>query len=241
MEEKEIIANIHSIETFGTVDGPGIRFVLFLQGCPLQCKYCHNKDSCSIGTGKNVKLENLLKRVDRYKEYIMNSNGGVTVSGGEPLLQIEFVTEFFKRLKEKGYHTAIDTSGAFPISNKIKEVLKYTDLVLLDIKHIDNEKCIDLCGHPNTYTLEFAKYLSDNNISTWIRQVLVPGITDDEKDLLKLKDFLSELKTVENVEILPYHTMGKYKWEELGFKYELEGVPNATVQDVLRAKEILGL
>lgn len=237
----EITANVHSFETFGTVDGPGIRFVLFLQGCHLGCLYCHNKDSCSIGTGQNMTLTEIVEKIDRYKEYIINSNGGVTVSGGEPLLQADFVREFFKCLKEKGYHTALDTSGAFPMSNKIIEVLKYTDLVLLDIKHIDNEKCIKLTGKPNTYTLEFAKYLSDNNIKLWIRQVLVPGYTDDEDDLLKLKDFLSTLKTVENVEILPYHTMGKYKWEELGFKYELEGVPAATVNDILRAKRILGI
>lgn len=238
---KDITANVHSIETFGTVDGPGIRFILFLQGCALRCKYCHNKDSCSIGTGKNMTLEDIYKKVSRYKEYIMNSNGGVTVSGGEPLLQVDFVIEFFKLLKENGYHTALDTSGAFPISDKIKEVLKYTDLVLLDIKHIDNEKCIDLTGVPNTNTLNFAKFLSDNNIKIWIRQVLVPGITDDQKDLLKLKEFISTLKTVDNIEILPYHTMGKYKWEELGFKYELEGVPDATINDVLRARKILGL
>ncbi len=237
----EITANVHSFETFGTVDGPGIRFVLFLQGCHLGCLYCHNKDSCSIGTGQDMTLTEIVEKIDRYKEYIINSNGGVTVSGGEPLLQADFVREFFKCLKEKGYHTALDTSGAFPMSNKIIEVLKYTDLVLLDIKHIDNEKCIKLTGKPNTYTLEFAKYLSDNNIKLWIRQVLVPGYTDDEDDLLKLKDFLSTLKTVENVEILPYHTMGKYKWEELGFKYELEGVPAATVNDILRAKRILGI
>ena len=238
---KDITANVHSIETFGTVDGPGIRFILFLLCCALRCKYCHNKDSCSIGTGKNMTLEDIYKKVSRYKEYIMNSNGGVTVSGGEPLLQVDFVIEFFKLLKENGYHTALDTSGAFPISDKIKEVLKYTDLVLLDIKHIDNEKCIDLTGVPNTNTLNFAKFLSDNNIKIWIRQVLVPGITDDEKDLLKLKEFISTLKTVDNIEILPYHTMGKYKWEELGFKYELEGVPDATINDVLRARKILGL
>lgn len=235
----EITANVHSFETFGTVDGPGIRFVLFLQGCHLNCLYCHNKDSCSIGTGQNMALSEIVEKIDRYKEYIIKSKGGVTVSGGEPLLQADFVREFFKTLKEKGYHTALDTSGAFPISNKIIDVLKYTDLVLLDIKHIDNEKCIKLTGKPNTYTLEFAKYLSDNNIKMWIRQVLVPGYTDDENDLLKLKEFISTLKTVENIEILPYHTMGKYKWEELGFKYELDGVPAATVEDVLRAKKIL--
>lgn len=237
----EIIANVHSFETFGTVDGPGIRFVLFLQGCHLKCLYCHNKDSCSVGTGQNMTLSEIVEKIDRYKEYIIKSNGGVTVSGGEPLLQPEFVAEFFKCLKIKGYHTALDTSGAFPISNKINEVLKYTDLVLLDIKHIDNEKCIKLTGKTNTYTLEFAKYLSDNNIKMWIRQVLVPKYTDDENDLLKLKEFLSSLKTVENIEILPYHTMGKYKWEELGFKYQLNDIPSATIEDILRAKKILGL
>lgn len=152
----------------------GIRFVLFLQGCALHCKYCHNKDSCSIGTGKNITLDELFKKISRFKEYIINSNGGVTVSGGEPLLQAEFVTELFKLLKQSGYHTALDTSGTMPISNKIKELLKYTDLVLLDIKHIDDQKCIELTGSTNKFTLEFAKYLSENNIRIWIRQVLVP-------------------------------------------------------------------
>lgn len=238
---KNVVANVHSIETFGTVDGPGIRFVIFLQGCMLKCKYCHNKDSCSIGTGQNMTIQELYDKITRYKEYIVNSNGGITVSGGEPLLQPDFLIEFFKLLKLNGYHTALDTSGAFQLTDKIKEVLKYTDLVLLDIKHIDNQKCIDLTGVPNTNTLKFAKYLSDKGINMWIRQVLVPGITDDEKDLLKLKDFLSTLKTVTNVEILPYHTMGKYKWEELGYKYELDGVPEATSKDVTMTKQILGL
>ena len=240
-EEKDLryYAKVHSVESLGTVDGPGIRFVLFLQGCHLKCLYCHNKDSCSVGTGQNMKLSEIVEKIDRYKEYIIKSNGGVTVSGGEPLLQPEFVAEFFKCLKIKGYHTALDTSGAFPISNKINEVLKYTDLVLLDIKHIDNEKCIKLTGKTNTYTLEFAKYLSDNNIKMWIRQVLIPGYTDDEKDLLKLKEFLGTLKTLEKVQILKYHNLGKHKWEKMGLKYELEGVREATIEDEERAKKIL--
>ena len=164
---------------------------------------------------------------------------GVTISGGEPLLQTRFLIELFKELKKHNIHTAIDTSGMFSITDDIKELLLLTDLVLLDIKHIDSDKCKDLVGFPNEKELEFAKYLSDNNIPIWIRQVLVPGYTDDENDLYRLKDFIQSLKTVQKVEIMPYHTVGKYKWEELGFNYLLEGVRQATNDDVKRAKEIL--
>ena len=169
------------------------------------------------------------------------SGGGVTVTGGEPLLQVKFLIGFFKRLKEEKINTCIDTSGMFNITEDIKEVLKYTDLVLLDIKHIDDEKCKDLVGFSNKKELEFARYLSENNKKMWIRQVLVPGYTDDEKDLVKLKEFLATLKTVEKVQILKYHSMGKYKWEKLGQKYELEGVRDATLEDEERAKKILGI
>lgn len=167
-------------------------------------------------------------------------NGGVTVSGGEPLLQAKFVIELFKKLKDIGIHTALDTSGSLPISDTIKELLQHTDLVLLDIKHIDNEKCINLTGAPNTNTLNFAKYLSENKIPMWIRQVLIPTITDDEKDLLKLKQFISNLKNVEKVELLPYHNLGKFKWEKLGEKYELENILPPTAEEIQKAKKILG-
>ena len=232
------VAKVHSIESFGTVDGPGIRFVLFLQGCSLKCKYCHNRDTWDMTLGEEKTLEEIIEKVKRYKTYMNLSGGGVTVTGGEPLLQ---VIEFFKRLKEEKINTCIDTSGMFNITEDIKEVLKYTDLVLLDIKHIDDEKCKDLVGFSNKKELEFARYLSENNKKMWIRQVLVPGYTDDEKDLIKLKEFLATLKTVEKVQILKYHSMGKYKWEKLGQKYELEGVRDATLEDEERAKKILGI
>ena len=234
-------ALVHSIETFGTVDGPGIRFVLFLQGCNLACKYCHNKDACSFQSGNIQSLDELLEKILKFKTYFLTSGGGVTASGGEPLLQDGFVTNLFKKLKENNIHTALDTAGALPIKNQIKELLKYTDLVLLDIKHINKEKCIELTGHSNELTLDFARYLSDNNIPVWIRQVLVPGITDDVDDLNLLKEFISTLKNVEKVEILPYHDIGSYKWEQLGLEYPLKGVRVATKEDVAKAKEVLGL
>lgn len=234
-------AKVHSIESFGTVDGPGIRFVLFLQGCHLQCKYCHNRDTWDINGGEYKSVDEIVEKINRYKNYIIPSGGGVTVTGGEPLIQASFVLELFKKLKENGIHTCVDTSGMFALTDGIKEVLKYTDLVLLDIKHIDDEKCKELVGVSNKKELEFARYLSDNNIKMWIRQVLVPGYTDDRQDLLKLKDFLATLKTIEKVQILPYHNMGKYKWEKLGLEYPLEGVREASQEDVDRAKKILGV
>ena len=211
----ELIGRIHSVETLGTVDGPGIRFVVFMQGCPLKCKYCHNRDTWDINAGKTYTVDELMKKILRSKSYFEASGGGITVSGGEPLLQVEFVTELFKRLQDLNIHTALDTAGSLPINDKIKVLLKYTDLVLLDIKHIDNEKCIDLIGTSNKNNLNFANYLSHNRIPMWIRQVLVPGYTDDEKDLLKLKEFISNLNSVKKVEILPYHSLGKFKWEKL--------------------------
>ena len=236
-----MIGKIHSTESFGTVDGPGIRFVVFMQGCSLKCKYCHNRDTWDTNSGTTISVSELVKEVLKYKTYIDNSNGGVTVSGGEPLLQTEFVTEFFKELKKLNIHTALDTAGSLPISDKIKELLKYTDLVLLDIKHINNEKAINLTGISNKNNLEFAKYLSNINIPVWIRQVLIPGYTDDKFDLIKLKEFLNTLKNVEKVEILPYHDLGKFKWEELGGKYELGNVKFPTNEDIQKAKNLLGI
>ena len=242
MEEKDLksYAKVHSIESFGTVDGPGIRFVLFLQGCHLQCKYCHNRDTWDVNGGEFKSLDDIFDKIMRYKNYIY-PNGGVTMTGGEPLLQSKFIFELFKKLKEEGIHTCVDTSGSLPLTDDIKNVLSVTDLVLLDIKHIDDAKCKELVGVSNKLELNFAKYLSDNNIPIWIRQVLVPGYTDDENDLLKLRDFLNTLKTVKRVEILPYHNMGEFKWKKLGFSYPLEGVRQADQADVDRAKKILGL
>lgn len=230
---------VHSIETFGTVDGPGIRFVVFLQGCPLKCMYCHNRDTWEINAGNITNISDLVDEIKRYFPYIKSSNGGVTVSGGEPLLQSKMVTELFKELKKYNVHTALDTAGSIPINDDIKELLNYTDLVLLDIKHIVDEKAKVLTGLSNKNNLAFAKYLSDNNIPVWIRQVIVPGYTDDEKDLLLLKDFLSTLKNIQKIELLPYHDLGKFKWKEMNLDYPLEGVRTATNDDINRVKKIL--
>ena len=237
---KKNYAKVHSIETFGTVDGPGVRFVIFLQGCHLQCKYCHNRDTWDINSGKYMSVEELVTQIEKYKTYI-TPNGGVTVTGGEPLLQPYFLVSLFKELKAKNILTAIDTSGMVAITDIIKEVLSLTDLVLLDIKHIDPKKCKDLVGFSNEKELAFAKYLSDNNIDIWIRQVIIPGITDNEHDLLKLKDFIHSLKTVKKIELLPYHNLGAYKWEQLGLNYELKDIKPASSEDIKRAKRILDI
>ena len=242
MEQKDLkyYAKVHSVESFGTVDGPGIRFVLFLQGCHLQCKYCHNRDTWDMCGGSYQSLDDIFNKIMRYKNFIY-PNGGVTITGGEPLLQVPFLISLFTKLKDQHIHTCIDTSGMVSITDDIKKLLSLTDLVLLDIKNIDEEKCKNLVGFSNKLELSFAKYLSDNNIHMWIRQVLIPGYTDDEQDLLKLKNFISQLKTVDRVEILPYHDMGKFKWQKLGFSYNLENVRNANLYDIERAKRILDI
>ena len=241
-EEKDLryYAKVHSIESLGTVDGPGIRFVLFLQGCHLECKYCHNRDTWDINDGHYQSLDEIFDKIMRYKNYIY-PRGGVTISGGEPLLQHKFLFELFTKLKKENIHTCIDTSGMVALTDDIKKLINVTDLFLLDIKHINDEKCKDLVGRSNKLELAFARYLSDNNIPMWIRQVLVPGYTDDEQDLLKLKDFINSLKTVERVEILPYHNIGASKWKNLGLEYPLEGVRQADDKDIKRVKEILGI
>lgn len=233
-------AKVHSIESFGTVDGPGIRFVLFLQGCHLKCKYCHNRDTWDMNGGSYKSLDNIFDKILRYKNYIY-PNGGVTVTGGEPLLQVKFLIELFTKLKKENIHTCIDTSGMFPLTDDIRKLLSLTDLVLLDIKHIDPKKCKDLVGFSNERELAFAQYLSDNGISMWIRQVLIPGYTDAPEDLQRLKNFIFSLKTVKKIELLPYHDMGSYKWKELGLKYELKNVSPATDDDIKQAKKILGI
>lgn len=238
--DTKYFAKIHSIESFGTVDGPGIRFVIFLQGCHLKCKYCHNRDTWDINCGKYESLENIFNKIMKYKNYIF-PNGGVTVTGGEPLIQVKFLIELFKKLKQENIHTCIDTSGMFRLTDDIKKLLSLTDLVLLDIKQINSEKCKDLVGFDNTKELNFAKYLSNNNIHIWIRQVLIPGYTDDKDDLINLKNFISSLKTVDKIEILPYHNMGKFKWENLNVNYELENVRPANNEDIEKAKKILGI
>lgn len=230
---------IHSFESLGTVDGPGIRFVIFMQGCPMRCKYCHNPDTWVTSGGTKISAGEAAAEALKYKNYI--KNGGVTVSGGEPLLQIEFVTELFKILKANGVHTALDTSGVtFTGGNtKFEELLKYTDLFLLDIKHIDDEEHKKLTGFSNKNNLSFAKYLSDSGKDMWIRHVLVPDITDKDEYLYRLKDFIDGLKTVKNIEVLPYHTLGEVKYEKLGIAYPLKGVMPPSEERILNAKKIL--
>ena len=238
---------VHSIESFGSVDGPGVRFVVFMQGCSMRCKYCHNPETWNP-QGESILYtpEELLKKALKYRTYWGKDmrKGGVTVSGGEPLLQIEFVTEFLKLLKSKGIHTAIDTSGQ-PFSEneeflkKFDELLKYTDLVLLDLKHFDPDDHKLLTGFDNENIFKMAKYLSDKKIPIWIRHVLVPGITDSEGHLKNLKAFIDTLPSVEKVEVLPYHTLGLFKWKKLGIKYPLEGVKTPTEKELEKAKEIL--
>ena len=237
----KIIGKIHSFESFGAVDGPGIRFVVFFQGCGLRCKYCHNRDTWPTNAGMEYTSKELIAKISRYKNYFTVSGGGVTLSGGEPLLQQDFLLDFIPELKKLGIHVTIDTSGNFPLTDKIKKIIDLTDLFLLDIKCINDDICKDLVGVSNKLELEFAKYLSEINKDVWIRQVLVPGITDHEDDLLKLKEFLSSLNNVKKVEILAYHDLGKFKWENLGCNYELEDVQNATTEDIARAKRILNL
>ena len=232
---------IHSFESFGTVDGPGIRFVVFMQGCPMRCKYCHNPDTWNFDGGKTYSAQEVATRALKYKNYYKNG-GGITVSGGEPLAQAEFVAELFKIMKENGIHTAIDTSGiTFTPQNKqkIDEVLRFCDLVLLDIKHIDDDKHKDLTGVSNANVLNFAKYLSDVGKKVWIRHVLVPQLTDVDNYLKGLKTFISTLSIVEKIEVLPYHNMGEAKYDKLNINYPLKGVNPPDKQRVINAKGIL--
>ena len=235
---------IHSYESFGTVDGPGIRFVIFFQGCPMRCKYCHNPDTWEVKAGRKVTAEEAGREALKYKSYF-GAKGGVTATGGEPMLQLPFLTELFSLLKEKGIHTCLDTSAApFPAEENADRsafdaLLNVTDLVLLDIKHIDEEAHKALTGRSGAHARAFARYLSERGKPIWIRHVLVPGITDDDDALHRLKAFLDTLKTVEKVEVLPYHTLGIAKYSSLGIKYSLEGVRPPEKERIKNAREIL--
>ena len=239
IESKEQL-RIHSFESLGAVDGPGIRFVIFTQGCHLRCKYCQNRDTWDIKSGKIYNIKDVVEKIERYIPY-MQGEGGITVSGGEPLLQVDALITLFKEMKKRNIHTAIDTSGNLPITDKIKELIELTDLFLLDIKCINGNICKDLVGASNKLELEFAKYLSDNGKEMWIRQVLIPGYTDNEEDLKELKAFIDSLKTVTKVEILPYHNLGKFKWENMNVPYEFENVKIPTNEEVKKSKQILGI
>jgi len=223
---------IHSLETFGTVDGPGIRFVLFMQGCLMKCQYCHNPDTWHFDGGREVTVEEVLAEIEPYIHYYRSSGGGLTISGGEPTLQAGFVTEVFREVKARwALHTTLDSNG-FNNAEKLHELMDVTDLVLLDIKHIDDHEHRLLTGVSNEQTLHTAKWLSDHGKKMWVRHVFVPGIHDREEHLRNLGKFIGTLQGVEKFEILPYHQMGIYKWKELGRTYPLENVPSPTEQQV---------
>jgi len=235
---------IHSIETCGTVDGPGLRYIIFMQGCLMRCQFCHNPDTWKMSDGKEVTVQELVDDIESYLPFFQASGGGVTVSGGEPLIQAKFITELFKELKKLGIHTAIDTSGGCyskspSFRKSLDELLSLTDLVLMDLKQINPERHKTLTGLKNDHILDFAKYLSEKKIPIWVRHVLVPGITDFDEDLYKLADFIQTLSNVERIEVLPYHKLGVYKWEELGYDYPLQGIEPPTEDRVNNAIAIL--
>lgn len=234
---------IHSRESFGTVDGPGIRYVLFMQGCPLRCLYCHNPDTWDSNGGTEITAEEVITEYLRNKSFY--AKGGITVTGGEPLMQIEFLTELFTLAKKNGIHTCIDTSGitfngkSTEYLEKLDRLLLLTDLVMLDIKHIDTKEHKKMTGAHNTSIIEFAKYLDKKNISIWIRHIIIPGLTDSPKDLANLGEFIGTLKNLHALDVLPYHTMGVHKYAELGMEYPLKNVEAVSVKEAEKAKSYI--
>lgn len=234
---------VHSTESFGSVDGPGIRFIIFLKGCAMRCQYCHNPDTWAGEGAELIDSADLLQQALRYKAY-WGEQGGITVSGGEALLQIDGLTELFSQAKALGINTCLDTCGQ-PFREtpeyieKMDRLMAVTDLVLLDIKHIDSDAHKRLTGHPNENILAFARYLSDRQVPVWIRHVLVPGITDSEEQLTRLAAFIRSLSNVQKVEVLPYHTLGVFKWKELGLTYALDDTPTPTREQIARAEAII--
>lgn len=234
---------IHSFESFGTVDGPGVRFVVFFQGCPMRCLYCHNPDTWTANQGQECTAEEVINKVKR--NALFYTTGGITATGGEPMLQLDFLIELFKLAKENGINTCLDTSGVmFDRTNKermqkIDTLLELCDLVMLDIKHIDDDEHKKLTSHSNKNILEFAKYLNEKNVKMRIRHVIVPDITNNREELLKLGNFLKDFKNIEKIETLPYHTLGKVKYENLGIDYPLGDTPQLSEKDALNALEII--
>ena len=232
---------IHSIETMGTVDGPGLRLVVFTQGCPMRCLYCHNPDTWTIGTGKETTVSEIMEIYDRNKSFY--KNGGITVTGGEPMVQMDFLIELFEECDRRGIHTCLDTSGIIfhpddpEMVAKTERLMKVTKLVMLDIKHIDPVKHKELTSQPNDGILAFAEFLSEKGVPVWIRHVVVPGYTDDPVYLYKLGYFIGGLKNLQALDVLPYHTMGEPKYEKLGIPYRLEGVPAMDASGALKCKE----
>lgn len=234
---------IHSLESFGTVDGPGVRFVVFVQGCPMRCAYCHNPDTWEMNAGTLMEPEEIIEQYERNISFYIG--GGLTVTGGEPLMQMDFMIDLFTKAKAKNIHTCIDTSGiAFNPDNavlmeKMDKLMALTDLVMLDIKHIDPEKHKELTSQPNTNILKFAAYLNEKHVDMWIRHVVVPGITDDDKYLFELGYFIGQFSNLKALDALPYHTMGKPKYEKLGMKYKLEGVEAMNKDVLIQKKQVI--
>lgn len=230
---------IHSFESFGTVDGPGIRFIVFFQGCLMRCLYCHNRDTWDLDGGKEVTVDELMKEIITYKHFIMPT-GGVTASGGEAILQAEFVRDWFRACKKEGLHTCLDTNGYVRRHDVvIDELLDVTDLVMLDLKQLDDTIHKNLVGVSNHRTLEFARYLAKINKRTWIRYVIVPTWSDDEKSTHLLGEFTQSMKNIEKIELLPYHKLGEHKWVTMGEKYELEGIDPPPKETIEKIKTIL--
>lgn len=241
--KKELIGYVHSLESFGSVDGPGVRYLIFLTGCAMRCQYCHNPDTWKVGSGTEYTADELLAKAVRYRAY-WGREGGITVSGGDPLIQIDFLIDLCRKAKQENIHVTIDTSGnpftrKEPFFSKFRELLKYTDLFLLDIKEINNERHKVLTGSTNENILDMARYLSDMGKPMWIRHVLVPERSDWDEDLKKLREFIDTLNCVEKVEVLPYHTLGVHKWEELGVDYPLAGIEPPTKERIEHANKIL--
>jgi len=237
------IGQVHSIETFGSVDGPGIRFILFLQGCSLRCKYCHNRDSWKLNAGRPMTVAAVITEVLKYREFFEASNGGITVSGGEPLLQLPFLIELFKECQKHGIHTNLDTSGGIGLTARnrelLTELLKYTDLVMLDVKLMDPTNHQALTGVTNEHILAFGRLVATHKIPMWIRRVLVPGLTDSTIDLEATAAYIQELGIVERVDVLPYHPMGENKWATLGASYPLKNQRLPTATEIAKAEAIL--
>lgn len=234
---------IHSIESFGTVDGPGVRMVVFLQGCPMRCLYCHNPDTWAIGRGEKMSAQDVISQYERNRAFY--SRGGLTVSGGEPLLQLDFLLELFALARARGIHTCIDTSGiCFPIGEsqyreKLDRLLEQTDLVMLDVKHVDPAAHLRLTGHDNAAILAFARHLNDLQIPVWIRHVIVPGFTDQEEELRGLGRLIAGLPNVKALDVLPYHTLGVAKYQALGIPYPLDGMEPVSPDEAARARQVI--
>lgn len=238
-----MIGHIHSIESFGTVDGPGIRFVVFLKGCPMRCQYCHNPDTWEMGGGTEMTVDQILTEYERSKDFYRR--GGITVTGGEPLVQLEFVTELFEEARRRNIHTCLDTSGVTfrpdnpGLISRFDRLMAVTNLVMLDIKHIDPEKHLALCGQPQNNIIAFARYLDEHSIPVWIRHVVVPGLSDNESDLYRLGRFIGTLHNVKALDVLPYHDMGKSKYQKLGLAYPLEDTPPLPKEKAVWARTVV--